>query len=194
MAGETLDTEVEPIEIDDQETPAIPETPEGGITNDSPDLIETPEPPAEPEEVRQIRQAWSQTQTRDAALTELLGGPVTLESIRSLKQSADLGTALYAAKVDEAVAVRVAAQGADTFDSVKFRQVLISMRDVDYVQSEIASYTAQKQQAFSAGRSVAPLATPELPGPVTSSRSDSEGSSLLAGVVKNSRSRKPAGR
>jgi len=184
--------EAEAPEIMETPEDVTPETVEGGPTTDSPETPETPETP-EPEEVRQIRQAWSQAQTRDAAIAEIVGGPVTVEAIRSLKQSADLGSALYAVKVDEAVAVRVAAQGADTFDSVKFRQVLIQMRDVEYVQSEIDSYTGQKQKAFSAGRSVTPLATPELPEPASTSRSDSEGSSLLAGVVKNSRSRKAAG-
>jgi len=187
----TVETTVETIE----EQVDTPDTPEGGITQESPTETPPPEPPDEPEEVRQIRQSWSQAQTRDAAIAELLGGPVTLEAIRSLKQGADLGSALYAVKVDEAVQARITAQGADSFDSAKFRQILIGMRDVEYVQSEIASYTGQKQKAFTAGRTVAPLATPELPEPGPSSRSDSESSSLLAGVVKNSRSqRKPAGR
>ena len=189
----------EPIEPPEAEAPEIvvedqvesPETPEGGTTSETPETPEAPEPPAEPEEVRQIRQAWSQAQTRDAAIEEILGGPVTVEAIRSLKQGDELGRALYAVKVDEAVAARVAAQGADSFDSAKFRQVLIQMRDVEYVQSEIDSYTGQKRQAFNAGRTVTPLATPELPEPAPS-RSDAEGSSLLAGVVKNSRSRKTA--
>jgi len=182
----------EPIVPPEAEAPEdeTPETPEGGTADETP---ETPEAPAEPEEVRQIRQAWSQTQTRDQAIAEILGGPITVESVRSLKQGADLGTALYAVKVDEAVSARVAAQGAETFDSVKFRAVLLQMRDVEYVQSEIDSYTGQKRQAFTAGRTVTPLATPELPEPASTSRSDSEGSSLLAGVVKNSRSR-PAAR
>jgi len=170
--------------------PESPEAPEGGTQTESPATPEAPEPPVETEEVRQIRQAWSQAQTRDAAIADLIGGPVTVEAIRSLRAAADLGTSLYAIKVDEAVAARISAQGADTFDSAKFRQVLLGMRDVEYVQSEIDSYVGQKRTAFSAGRSVTPLATPELPEPATTSRSDSEGSSLLAGVVKNSRSRK----
>lgn len=133
-----------------------PETPE---TPEAPDTADTPAAPVEPEEseaVRSIRSRMTQVDTRDAEIKKVLGDQeFTVETVRSLKADADLGAELYKVVVEEAVTARIGVQG-EGFDQAKYRQVLVSLRDVDYVQKEIESYGGAKRKVFSPGRQVDP--------------------------------------
>lgn len=94
-------------------------------------------------------------ETRSKSLRETLGEPLTVEAIRSLQSRATLGETLYEELVKDAVAARVGAQS-DSFNSIKYRDLLLAARDVTYVKEEIESYKEQKSVRFTPGRSVVP--------------------------------------
>lgn len=94
-------------------------------------------------------------ETRSKALRDTLGEPLTVEAIRSLQSQATLGETLYEELVKDAVAARTGAQR-DGFNAAKYRDLLMSARDVAYVKEEIESWKAAKRDAYSPGRSVVP--------------------------------------
>jgi hypothetical protein len=94
-------------------------------------------------------------ETRSKALTTTLGEPLTVEAIRNLQSKASLGDTLYEELVKDAVAARTGAQG-ESFNSAKYRDLLMTARDVVYVKEEIESYKGAKSGTFQAGRSVVP--------------------------------------
>lgn len=95
---------------------------------------------------------------REAALTDALGGEApTVEALRSLKRSSQLGDELYLELVDEAVKARVGVQS-DKFNVEGYRAMLMRERNVALVREERDSYAAQKQELFKPGRQVQPSA------------------------------------
>jgi hypothetical protein len=96
-------------------------------------------------------------ETRSRAMREALGDQLTVEAIRTLKARADLGETLYEDLVKDAVAARTSVQGED-FNAEKYRDLLLSARDVAFVKEETASWKKEKSNKFTAGRSVTPRA------------------------------------
>lgn len=94
-------------------------------------------------------------ETRSKAISEQLGTPITVEAIRSLQARADLGDTLYEELVKDAVAARTGAQG-ESFNAPKYRDLLMSARDVAYVKEEIASWKDAKGARFTPGRQSTP--------------------------------------
>lgn len=125
----------------------------------------------------------AQVDTRDAEITTLIGGPVTVEAIRSLKADADLGTELYKHLVDEAVEARTRVQS-ETFDLEGYRKVLTNARDVNYVTKEIESWGGAARKVFIPGRQVdpPPASDPGDTDRLPSEREDAP-TGLLAGVI-----------
>lgn len=100
-------------------------------------------------------QVYRSFEVRSKKLTEALGEPLTVEAIRSLQGKAQLGDELFRELVKDAVAARVGAQG-ETFNSDRYKEVLLGTRDVAYVKDEIASWKSAKATTYSPGRSVVP--------------------------------------
>lgn len=97
-------------------------------------------------------------QKDDIAIRNELGEQASVEGVKELKQEAELGRQYMADLIDEAVKMRVKAQG-DKFNSEQYKQMLIRNNDIEFVKSEIESYEALVKERFTPGRqtSVEPL-------------------------------------
>lgn len=101
-----------------------------------------------------------QYELRSQAITEALGSDLTVEAIRGLKSRAEMGDALYAELVRDAVAARVSAMG-DRANPDAYKALLETSRDVGYVKGEIEAYRSIKASKFTPGRTVTPAALPD---------------------------------
>lgn len=111
--------------------------------------------------------AARQYEMREHAIEETLGEKLTVEAIRSLKANADMGLTLYQGRVAEAKAARIRAFGADQANADAYEKQLMAMRDVAYVDAEIAAYSglAQTKLGTSAPRQAHAPDAPETKAP-----------------------------
>lgn len=111
-------------------------------------------------------QAARAYEVRDQAIGEALGSDLTVENIRSLRRSAEMGNELFNELVQDAVAARVGALQ-DLANADEYRKQLEASRSVSFVKSEIRAYSAIKERKFTSGRTVIPPALPEPKGSKT---------------------------
>ena len=121
---------------------------------------------------------------RWAAITEAFGGEPTPDAIRQMVKDAKLGNDLFELEVDRAVKARVAVLG-EGFDQPKYRAYLLATKDLEFVQSEVTSYTARTSAAFPVGRQVKPAAIPERPAGGAAPPRDPRGTSNPKGEGPN---------
>jgi hypothetical protein len=127
-------------------------------------------------------------ETRSKAVRDTLGEPITVEAVRSLQSKAQLGETLFEELVKDAVAARTGAQG-ESFNAPKYREVLLTTRDVAFVKEEIESWQQAKKDRFTPGRQVIPRAPVEarvtkeerktLPAPPAASAKSASPMSIL---------------
>jgi hypothetical protein len=90
-------------------------------------------------------------QPDDIALRNELGELANVSAVRQLKKEAQQGRRYLADTIDQAVAMRVKAQG-DTFNAESYRSMLTLSADIDHIKDEIDSYEKMAKERFKAGR------------------------------------------
>jgi hypothetical protein len=90
-------------------------------------------------------------QPDDIALRNELGDLADVSAVRQLKKEAQQGRRYLADTIDQAVAMRVRAQG-DTFNAESYRNMLTMSADIDHIKEEIDAYEKQSKMRFTPGR------------------------------------------
>ena len=103
----------------------------------------------------------TQLEARDAEIEKIIGGPISVEGIRTLHQKSVQGEALFDDLVEQARSARQRALG-DTSDGDRYVR-MIKGTDVETVRSEITLYDEQAKRVFTPGRQVDPEADVERP-------------------------------
>lgn len=90
-------------------------------------------------------------QPDDIAIRNELGDRASVEGIRHLKREAEQGRAYVSDLIDQAVKVRVKAQG-DAFNEESYRNLLTRSDDIRFIKDEIEAFTKMVEMRFTPGR------------------------------------------